>query len=59
MNICVKHSADIAFEGHDCPACDLQDKLDDLESEVSNLKDEMIDLRQENSELESQLEDLK
>lgn len=51
MNICCKHSVDIAFEGSECPACEIQDKLDDLESEVSNLKSYIADLEHEKMEL--------
>lgn len=34
MQLCSNHHEEICFDGHHCPACDLVDRVDDLEKEL-------------------------
>lgn len=52
MNLCNRH--DCAYEAVECPACKLEEELDDAKLETGFREDEIEDLKKEIEELKGQ-----
>lgn len=53
MEMCDEH--EVAFNSRNCPACELEDRMNKLQEMVDERDSELKELRQQNLELEDML----
>jgi len=52
MNICENYHEQIVFDGRDCPLCEANKKIEELENDLTDQKDENQKLVDEKIKLE-------
>lgn len=57
MNLCSQNHDEVCYEGHRCPACEIQKCYDKAVTERDEWKEEAQNLRHEVADLTRQLED--
>jgi len=55
MKICSEGHDELVYEGKYCPACQINDQLDDANDDADKLRDEVVDLSEKIDELEDEL----
>ena len=44
MTICNAHNAEVCYESHECPACEIQKELDIANEEIAKLEKQVEEL---------------
>ena len=55
MNLCSDGHDEIAYEGRDCPFCDLQNELNDTKNELDDTKSELAQVQEQLDEVQKEL----
>ncbi len=55
MDICLEKHAEVCYDGHNCPVCEMRD---DLNEDILALTEELKDITEERNDFENQTDQL-